>query len=164
MNDPNMMQLALTLVALPLVMAPLVLLAFVAGRRSGSKTRIDELERLRPEVMLDGTSWRAGFDGDEASSPRQTFIVQWQQIGSRIIAESTFPDGTRLSLEGVLHHRQLCCVARDRSRRDDGLGAVLVEIRPGDREMVGMRARWSPQSQTLLLRKAVFICLDGDVS
>jgi hypothetical protein len=154
MNASDAAQLLINLLAVLLVLTPLLMLSYLAGRRSRMTGRVDELERLRPDILLNGTIWQATFDADEpSSSPPLSVKVAWRQTGSRIVAETQLVNGVHLSLEGVLHHRHVCCLALDQSRREDGLGAILVEIRPGDDQMIGMRARWSPESQTLILRK-----------
>jgi hypothetical protein len=85
----------------------------------------------------------------------QSITLEVNQTGCRIVATGHSSDGTH-SLEGIVHDRRLCCVSIDENRDGVWLGTVTAEVQADNQRMTGMRTRWSPQSQTLMVRKATF--------
>jgi hypothetical protein len=161
MEGLNVAQAVVTTVAVTLILTPLLVLSFLAGRRSTSQGRVQRLDQLQPEVSLGGTVWRAEVDGDADPDNVLTYQLELEQVGSRILAHGHSADGTRHSLEGVIHRGHLCGISIDETRQDVWLGTVTVELLPGQQQMTGMRSRWSPRSQTLTVRKVNFVRLDA---
>ena len=164
MDGVSVAQLVVSTVAATMVAAPLIVIAFLAGRRSLSPEKSRRLDQLMPDIALGGTVWQATFDGDSDPEATQTIQFQFTQVGSRIVAEGYSPDGTRHILEGVIHGGRLCGVTIDENRTGIWLGTVTAETLADRSRMTGMRTRWSPVTQTLMVRKAVFTQLHNLVS
>lgn len=163
MDGVNLAQLVVSTLAAVMIAAPLVVMAYVAGRRSNSRERSRRLDQLQPDLILGGTTWRATFDGDADPALRLTVLFAFEQFDSRIVASGRSPDGTEHSLEGVIHRGRLCCVSIDENSAGAWLGTITAELN-ADTLMTGMRTRWTPVSQTLMVRKVVFTRLDASVS
>lgn len=153
MGGLNVAQLLIVATAILMMVSPLFVLVFLAGRQSATPFSNPRFDRMRPDFVLAAGSWQIEYDGDDPSTP-QSIIVHLQQTGCRVVAGGDSPDGTRHSLEGVLHQRKLCCVSIDENREGKWLGTVTAELLPGERQIVGMRSRWSPILQVLVVRKA----------
>lgn len=164
MDGVSVAQLVVSTVAATMVAAPLVVIAYLAGRRSLSPEKSRRLDQLLPDVTLDGTVWQATFDGDADPEVTQTIQFAFTQVGSRVVADGHSPDGTHHALEGVIHGGRLCCVTIDESRSGIWLGTVTAELIGDHNRMTGMRTRWSPVTQSLMVRKAVFTQLHSTVS
>ncbi|MBS0202372.1 MAG: hypothetical protein JSS49_05685 [Planctomycetes bacterium] len=163
MDGFNLAQIAVSVVAVTLIVTPLIVMAFLAGRRSHSHGRNAYLDHLRPEVSLGGT-WRADFDADEDPSVSSSLQLELQQIGCRILATGRSRDGTRHSLEGVIHLGRICCVSVDDGREGAWLGTITAEVQADQHHMTGMRTRWSGKSQTLMVRKVKLTRLDNHLA
>lgn len=150
----NVAQLFVAMVALVLLLSPLFVMAFLAGRRSSSKGISRQFDRMPAEIVLESGSWQAEFDGDQPNTV-DVVMLEIEQVGNRIVGAGHSSDGTRHSLEGLLHQRHLCYICLDENRQGVWLGTVTGELLPGEQQIVGMRTRWSPQSQALIVRKAV---------
>ena len=153
MEGINVGQIIVTCVAVTLIVTPLLVLSYLAGRRSKTNGRSHRLDQLRPEALLGGSTWLAAFDGDLDPAIVQTIRFDLEQVGCRILATAQSADGTRHALEGVIHHGRLCCVSIDENREGTWLGTVTAELLPGQQSMTGMRTRWSVPSQTLMVRR-----------
>lgn len=164
MEGLNVAQVIVSTVAATMIVTPLLVLSYLAGRRSQSQGRSHRLDQLRSDVALGGSTWRADFDGDADPDVVQTLLLEWEQVGCRIVASGSSTDGTRHSLEGVIHGGRLCCVSIDENRAGTWLGTVTAELLPGEQQMTGMRTRWCPPSQTLMVRKVTFTRLHTGVS
>ncbi len=152
----NVAQVIVSTVAVTLIVTPLLVLSYLAGRRSQAQGRSRRLDQLRPEALLDGSTWLAEFDGELDPNVGQTIQYDLEQFGCRILASGRSADGTRHSLEGVIHQGRLCCVSVDENREGTWLGTVTAELVPGQQAMTGMRTRWTVPSQTLMVRRAAF--------
>jgi hypothetical protein len=164
MDAFNAGQVIVSTVATTLVVTPLLVLSYLAGRRSRSQGRSWRLDQLKSEFVLGGSTWRAEFDGDADPAHVQTVLFAWEQTGCRIMAVGDSNRGVLQTLEGVIHECHICCVLIDESRAGIGLGMVTAELLPGGEQMTGMRTRWSPESQTLMVRKVTFTRLHTGVS
>ena len=164
MNGLNLAQIIVSVVAVTLIVTPLIVMAFLAGRRSQLQVRSTRMDTLQPEVSLGGSTWQADFDGDDDPAIRHSVQLELQQVGCRILATGRSQDGSRHSLEGVIHHGRICCVSVDEVREGAWLGTITAEILAGQRQMAGMRSRWSGKSQTLMVRKVTFTRLDNHVT
>lgn len=164
MDGVSVAQLVVSTVAATMVAAPLIVIAYLAGRRSLSPEKSRRLDQLLPDISLGGTLWQASFDGDADPEVTQTIQFSFTQVGSRVVADGHSPDGTHHSLEGVIHGGRLCCVTIDESRSGIWLGTVTAELIGDHNRMTGMRTRWSPVTQSLMVRKAVFTQLHSTVS
>lgn len=153
--DWNVAQVVVTTVAVALIMTPLVVVSYVAGRRSKTTGKSLHFEQLQCDLVLGGSTWQVDYDGETEASEGQSITLELNQTGCRIVATGHSSDGTH-SLEGIVHQRRLCCVSIDESRDGIWLGTVTAELQADDQRMTGMRARWSAQSQTLMVRKATF--------
>lgn len=161
MEGLNVAQVILSSVAVTLIVTPLLVLSYLAGRRSSGQLKSDRLDRLRPELHMGSASWRAEFAGDADPDVVQVVDYQVTQTASRILGQGRSADGTLHSLEGVIHLGRLCCIAIDESRAGPWLGTITAELAPGQHKLTGMRTRWSPQTQTLSVRSVTFTRLDG---
>lgn len=163
MDDLNVAQLVVSTVAATMIAAPLIVMAYLAGRRSLTPEKSLRLDRLLPDISLGETIWQATFDGDADPQLAQTILFEFRQVGSRIVAEGKSPDGTRHSLEGVIHGGKFCCATIDEHRSGVWLGTMTAEMLADQQRMTGMRSRWTPVSQSLMVRKVVFTRLDKGV-
>lgn len=164
MNGLNLAQIIVSVVAVTLIVTPLIVMAFLAGRRSQVQVRSTRLDNLHPDVSLGGSTWQADFDGDDDPAIRHSVQLELQQVGCRIRGAGRSQDGSRHSLEGVIHHGRICCVSVDEVREGAWLGTITAEIQAGQNQMTGMRSRWSGKSQTLMVRKVTFTRLDKPVA
>ena len=155
MNGLNVGQLLIAVVALLMLMTPLFVLTFLAGRRSRVTGAHRQFERMHPDIVLPAGQWHVEFDGIEPNTT-QVVLIELQQVGSRIVGTGHSLDGTKHSLEGILHQRGMCCICIDENRDGIWLATVTAELLPGEQRMSGMRNQWSPQSQALIVRKATF--------
>jgi hypothetical protein len=148
-------QLVITTAALVMAMTPLLVVAFVAGRRSARTRTLPQFDRLPLDPVRITGNWRAEFDGLE---PGTFKIVEFQfhQSGSRIIATGHESDGTKHFLEGVLFEGRLCGVCIQEIGSQTSIGTLTAEFSPSERTFTGMRSFWSSQLQALTVRKAVF--------
>jgi hypothetical protein len=160
----NVAQTIVSAIAVTLIATPLIVLAYLAGRRSQSEGRNHRLDQLRPEVHLNGSTWRVDIDGDSDTSPVVSIQLDLVQSGSRIVATGRSPDGTRHCLEGVIHHGRMCCVSIDDNHEGAWLGTITAELCSGQRQMSGLRSHWSPKSQTMIMRRILFTRLDTTAS
>lgn len=163
MEGFNFAQIVVSVIAALLIGTPLIVLSYLAGRRSQSHGRSYRFDQLQPEASLGGSTWTARFAGDSNPNAEQTIQYQFEQIGCRILARGHSVDGSRHTLEGVLHGKRLCTLAIDESRNGAWLGTVTAEL-AGPEQMNGMRAHWSPESLTLTVRQATFMRVDPAVS
>lgn len=151
----NSGQLIVTAVALVMLLTPLFVLSFLAGRRSVSSKTNWQFDQMRPDIVLQPGAWQAEFDADDE---QQSQVIQFdlQQVGSRIVGSGRSAGGIVHSLEGILDQRRLCGVCMDETRQGTWLGTVTAELLPGEQQMVGMRMRWPPETKSLIVRKATF--------
>lgn len=163
MEGVNVAQAILSSVAVTLIVTPLLVLSYLAGRRSSDQFKTHRLDRLRSELSLGGTTWHAEFAGDSNPDAVEIVVYEMVQSASRIIGRGRSVDGTEHTLEGVVHLGRLCCIAIDENRDGIWLGAVTAELIPGQQRLTGMRTRWSPGSQTMLVRPVTLTRLDGRV-
>ena len=154
MDKLNVAQLIVSTIAAMLIATPLLLLSYVAGRRSHAQGRSRRLDQLSPEVFLGGSIWNVEYDGDEDPAIGQRLQLSLEQVGCRILATGQSTNGMYHSLEGVIHRGRLCCVSIDEGRDGAWLGTVTAELHPGGQQMTGMRTRWSVPSQTMMVRRA----------
>jgi hypothetical protein len=159
----NVAQAVITTVAIFLLTTPLLIMSYVAGRQSKTQGRSQQLEQLQPDAILAGSTWRVEYDGDADTEAVQSILLELKQSGCRIVANGHSAHGNH-SLEGVIHRSRLCCVSIDENRDGVWLGTVTAELHADNQQMTGMRTRWSPQSQTLMVRKATFTRLHADAS
>jgi hypothetical protein len=159
MTELNVAQMIVTAVAVLLMLTPLLMLAFLAGRRSVATGTNRRFDQIRPDVILAAGTWRAEFDGDEPGAS-QVVLLELQQVGSRIVGVGKSMDGTFHALEGILCQRRLCCISIAENREEVWSGTVTAELQPGEQQIIGMRNRWSRQSQTLIVRKATLTRVD----
>lgn len=162
MEGFNFAQLVVSVIAAMLIGTPLMVLCYLAGRRSQSQGRSHRFDQLQPDANLSGSTWIARYGGDADPEATQTVQYQFEQIGCRILAQGRSADGSRHILEGVLHRGRLCTLAIDEHHSGAWLGTVTAEL-AGDQQMDGMRAHWSPQSQTLMVRPATFTRINAIV-
>lgn len=162
MEGFNFAQIVVSVIAAMLIGTPLLVLSYLAGRRSQTQGRSHRLDQLQPDANLSGSTWIAQYGGDDEPDASQTIQYQFEQIGCRILAQGRSADGSRHTLEGVLHRGRLCTLAIDEHRSGAWLGTVTAEL-SGDQQMDGMRAHWSPQSQTLMVRQATFTRINSVV-
>lgn len=155
MEGFNFAQIMVSMIAAMLIGTPLLVLSYLAGRRSQATGRSHRFDQLQPDTNLGGSTWTARFGGDAEPGREQTIQYQFEQLGSRILAHGRSADGSRHTLEGVLHRGRICTLAIDENREGAWLGTVTAEL-AGDQQMSGMRAHWSPQSLTLIVRPATF--------
>lgn len=155
MEGFNFAQIVVSVIAALLIGTPLLVLSYLAGRRSQAQGRSHRFDQLQPDANLSGSTWIARFGGDDDPDATQTIQYQFEQVGCRILAQGRSADGSRHTLEGVLHRGRLCTLAIDEHRAGAWLGTVTAEL-AGDQQMDGMRAHWSPQTQALLVRPATF--------
>jgi hypothetical protein len=156
----NVAQLIISLVATMAIGTPLLLLAYLAGRRSMSPGRSPRFDDLRPELHLDGTTWSVEYAGDEDPDQPQVIQISLTQTGCRVVGSGRSTEGHH-TLEGIIHLGRLCCVSIDEGRQGTWLGTVTAELISGGQQMTGMRTRWSVTSQTLTVRKATFTLISN---
>ena len=157
----NPLQVAITVVAVVALLSPLLLWAYQAGRLTSSTGKTPRFDRVVADLHLNDTWWRAEFDAEDAGAAPHIATLHLRQVGARVFGEARSEDGSRHSLEGLLHGRQLCYVALDDDQRAERPGAVLAEVLPGESQMIGVRSRWSGPPQGLLIRRATFTRLNG---
>ena len=116
MDGFNVAQFVVSVVAALLIGPPLLVLSYLAGRRSQSNGHSIRLDQLQPDVNLGGSTWTAQFGSTGDSDERQTVQYQFQQIGCRILAHGNSAGGARHTLEGVLHRGCVCTLAIDETR------------------------------------------------
>lgn len=145
-------------------MTPLLVLSFVAGRRSNSQGRSHRLDQLQPEISLGRSSWLAQIADDAEPTALRSMTLEIEQIGSRITASGRSLDGTRHVLEGVVHGKRLCCISIDDNRSGIWIGTITVELIPGQQQFSGMLSRWSPQSQTMIVRPVTLTAVAAEPS
>lgn len=163
MEGFNIAQIVVSVIAAMLIGTPLMVLCYLAGRRSQSHGRSHRFDQLQPDANLSGSTWIARFGGDADPDTAQTIQYQFEQMGSRILAHGQSSDGSRHTLEGILHRGRLCTLAIDENRSGAWLGTVTAEL-AGDQQMNGMRAHWSPESLTLMVRQATFTRIHSAVT
>ena len=164
MERMNVAQLVVSIIAMILIASPLIVLSYIAGRKSQSQGKSPRLDGLQPDVALSGSHWKVEIDGDQDPSTADSFEIRMDQIGCRIVASGRSINGGRYSLEGIVHRGRLCCVTIDETREGQTLGTVTAELTPDLRSMTGMKTRWSVSAQTLTIRKATFTRMDSLVS
>ena len=157
----NPVQIAVTVIAVVLLMSPLLLWAYQAGRGASSTGKSDRFSRVVAEIHLNDTWWQAEFDVDEGNSAPLVLRLHLRQVGARVFGEAQSMVGVRHSFEGVIHGRQLCYVSLDDTQRTEWPGAVLAEVQPGETRIVGIRTRWAGPQQAMLLRKVTFTRLNS---
>jgi len=140
--------------ALVMVLAPLLVLTYLAGRRSASTPLQIRLGSLVPAFDLSAT-WLVVFDGD-SGQPTPPVALEFVQQGARVIADGRGPDGIRHLLEGIVHNGRLCAVSIEERRDGLWVGTLTAELLPGNQQLTGMRSNWSTGSQTLHVRKVTF--------
>ena len=160
----NPVQIAVTVIALVLLMSPLLLWAYQAGRGASATGKSDRFNRVVAEVHLNDSWWQAEFDADAAATSPLVMRLHLRQIGARVFGEAQSLAGIRHSFEGVIHGRQLCYVSLDDTQRSEWPGAVLAEVQPGEQLIVGIRTRWAGPQQTMLMRKVTFTRLNSAAS
>lgn len=156
--DP--VQVAITVVAIVLLMSPLLLWAYQSGRRTSATGKTPRFDRVVAEVHLNDTWWRAEFDAEEADAAPLVATLHLHQVGARVFGEAQSENGARHSFEGLLLGRRLCYVALDDDHRTERSGAVLAEILPGDAQIIGVRNRWCGPSEGMAMRRATFTRLN----
>ncbi len=157
----NPVQVAITVVAIVAIMSPLLLWAYQAGRLTSATGQTSRFDRVVAEVHLNDTWWRAEFDAEEAGAAPHVATLHLRQRGARVFGEAQSADGSRHSLEGLLHGRCLCYVALDDDQRGERSGTVQAEVLSGESQMIGVRSRWSGAPQGLLMRRATFTRLNS---
>ena len=155
MNELQLPQLIVTVIAVVMILSPLLVVVFLAGRRSVVTGAASQFDRIASEFSLVPGTWRVEIDGDDPGTT-QIVMLDLQQFRNRVVGMGQSVDGSRYSLEGVIHGRQLFCISMDESRYGISLATLTAEMLPGENRMIGMRSRWSSQSQTLAVRKAIF--------
>lgn len=157
----NPVEVIVTVIALVLLMSPLMLWAYLAGRRASATGKTHRFDRVTAEIHLNDTWWQAEFDADEETVAAPVMRLHLQQVGSRVFGEATSFLGTRHFFEGMLHGRQLCYISLDDNQRAEWAGAVLAEVLPGENRIVGIRTRWAEPQCAMLMRKVTFTRLNG---
>lgn len=151
----NLPQLMITGLGFCLLMTPLLLLAFVAGRRSHPAKTLRQFDRPASDHLSVTGVWTAEFDGEEPDTLKPVpFHVE--QVGCRVVATGHSSDGTSHFLEGVLIERRFCGILIDEKKDRTIVATLTAELLPEEGTMNGMRSYWSPQAQALVVRKVSF--------
>ncbi len=157
----NPAEVVVTVIALVLLMSPLVLWAYLAGRRASATGKTHRFDRVTAEIHLNDTWWQAEFDADEELIAPLVMRLHLRQVGARVFGEATSFLGARHCFEGMLHGRELCYVSLDNNQRAEWAGALLAEVLPGESRIVGIRTRWAGPQRAMLMRKVTFSRLNG---
>lgn len=160
MNGVQVAQLALTVFAVLLVLTPLLVLAYVSGRGSSTSPLQRRLTELDPSPHIGGR-WQIVVDDESGQRPLLLDIVQ---TGGRFQAEGRGLEGARHAFEGIVHRGRLSAVTIEDGPAGLWIGTVTAELLPGSSQITGMRSRWAPDSQTLLVRRITFTRVDAVVS
>ena len=100
-----------TVVALLMILSPLMVLAFVVGRRSIATGANRCFDQLRSDAVSAAGTWQVEFDGDDPTTT-QTVLLELQQVGSARPGAGRSMDGTGHSLEGIVHRAAVCAASR----------------------------------------------------
>jgi hypothetical protein len=157
----NPLEITVTVIAAVMIMSPLLLAAYQAGRGTSTTGKSHRFNHVIADVHLNDTWWRAEFGADEETSTPVVLRLHLRQMGARVFGEGVSASGIRHSFEGVMHGRLLCYVVLEEQQRVEWPGSVVAEVQPGDATILGIRTRWVGQRQTMLMRPAMFTRLNG---
>jgi hypothetical protein len=134
---------------------------FYIGRAQGGAGKEPGFNQIPTQVKLDKTKWEVKYEDINLQSPskntpiERAAIIEFTQVGSRIIGKGTDTTGRQWIIEGATAERRVCYIYYDTGGQRLSFGTVIVEIDGAGMEMRGQWTGWSPESDQPQPRKVI---------